>query len=140
MDVPLSRRFQVSPYRIFGLCLMSVLDVVFGGGFVLSFRWFALGVGFGSSAFARLIESEKALGYFWFVSGVGFGRSVRRWFRLILSLVRLRCRFWTSRLRGGFALEYIWFAFWRWFWTSLLAAVSFYPSSVRLRCWFRTLS
>ena len=35
----------VSSYRIFGLCLMSVLDVAFGGGFVLSFRWFALGAG-----------------------------------------------------------------------------------------------
>ena len=26
---------------------MFVLDVPFGGGFALSFRWFALGVGFG---------------------------------------------------------------------------------------------
>ena len=42
LDVPLSR------------CLRQVLvlGVTFGVGFVLSFRWFALGVGFGHSAFA----------------------------------------------------------------------------------------
>ena len=55
------------------------MDVMFGGGFVLSYRWFAL--------------------------GVGLGRYVWRWFRLILSLVGVRC----------------------WFRTLCLAAVSSYP-------------
>ena len=37
----------VSPYHIAGSRQVSVLDSPIGGGFVLSFRWFALSVGFG---------------------------------------------------------------------------------------------
>ena len=56
----------------------------FRGGFVLPYRWFAL--------------------------GVGFGRYVWRRFRLILALVHLRCWFWRFRFRGGFVISYHWFA------------------------------
>ena len=90
------------------------MDVMFGGGLVLSYRPFALGVGSGR--------------FFW------------RRFRLILSFVRLRCWFWTFRFRGGFALSYLWFVVgvgfgrsgWRWFRLIL--------SLVRLRRWFWTSS
>ena len=34
-------------YPVVGPRQVLVLDVPFGGGFVLSFRWFALAVGFG---------------------------------------------------------------------------------------------
>ena len=80
-SVRLRRRFRrsafaaVSPYHIIGLCLVLALVVSFGGGFVLSFRWFALGVGFWTSL---LIDSEKARTHLWFALGVGFGRSFRR--------------------------------------------------------------
>ena len=42
----------VSFYPIVGSRQVLVLDVMFGGGFGLSYRWFALGFGFGRSAFA----------------------------------------------------------------------------------------
>ena len=44
----------VSPHPIIGSRQGLDLDVPFGGGFVLSFRRFALGVGFGNSAFAAV--------------------------------------------------------------------------------------
>ena len=42
-----SNSAAVSPYRIFGSRQVLVLESPFGGGLVLSFRWCALGVGFG---------------------------------------------------------------------------------------------
>ena len=43
------------------------MDVPFGGGFVLSYRWFAFGVGFGRSDLRwfrfTLTETQKALEY-----------------------------------------------------------------------------
>ena len=70
---------------------MLVLDVPFGGGFVLSFGRFALGVGLGRCVFAvvsanrifclRLVlvldvpfGGGFVLSFRWFALGVGFGR------------------------------------------------------------------
>ena len=52
-DVPISRRFRLI---IVGSRQVLLLAVPFGGGFVLSFPWCALGVGFG-----RYPEPQKAL-------------------------------------------------------------------------------
>ena len=71
-DVLFGGGFALS-YPIAGSRLVLVLDAVFGGGFVLSlYRWFALGVGFGRCVWwrLRLILSFFAL-------GVSFGRCVR---------------------------------------------------------------
>ena len=46
----------VSFHPIVGGCLVSVLDAPFSGGFVLSLRWFALGVSFG-----RYPEAQKSV-------------------------------------------------------------------------------
>ena len=84
---------MASSHHIFGLCLVVVLDVPFGGGFVLSYRRFALGL----TSDVVLHKPEKALRYFRIALRVGSGRCVLRWFRLTLLSVRLRCWFWTFR-------------------------------------------
>ena len=102
---------------IFGLCYVLVLDVPFRGGFVLSFRRFVLGVGYGRHS--KLIPGKRLRHILLFVRVKCWFRTfllaavssyslvgsplvsvldvpLSRWFRLILSLVRLRCWFWTS--------------------------------------------
>ena len=64
------------------------------GGFVLSYRWLALGVALGPPVW----RGGFVLSYRWLASGVAFGRPVWRWFRLTILLVRVKCCFWTSRL------------------------------------------
>ena len=75
-------RFLKGP-RDLGRLWLGPWPFRFSGGFVLPYRWFAL--------------------------GAGFGRYVWRWFRLILSLVRVMFWFWTFRFRGSFVLSYRWF-------------------------------
>ena len=63
----------VSVYLFYRSLAFGVgLGVVVGGGFVLSYRSFALVVGFGRSAFAVVSYFLRCLS---FASGVGFGRS-----------------------------------------------------------------
>ena len=91
------------------------------GGFVLSYRWFALGVGFGRCVWRwfRLILSLVLV-------RVSFGRSVWRRFRFIISLVRVRVsfgRYVWRRLRLILSFVRVRCRFW----TFLLAVVSSYP-------------
>ena len=75
------------------------------GGFVLSYRWLALGVALSPPAW----RGGFVLSYRWLASGVAFGRPVRRRLRLIgliLSSVRLegvRIPFPTHLSRKRFA-------------------------------------
>ena len=78
------------------------------------------------------------LSYRWFVLGVGFGRSDWRRFRLIISLVGVRCWFWTFRLAVASSYPIVG---WRRvlvldvpIWRRLRLIISL----VRVRCWFRT--
>ena len=80
----------VSSYTIVRSRYVLVLGVPLGSGFVLCSRLFALGVGFGRSAFAAIsyrifglrsvlvldVPSGGgfALSFCWFALGVGFGR------------------------------------------------------------------
>ena len=85
----------------------------FSGGFVLSYRWFALGIGVGS--------------YVWL------------WFRFILSLVRVRVSLYVM-FGGGFVLSYRWCALDVGFGRSDFAGVSSYHIVGRVRLRFWTLS
>ena len=74
------------------------------GGFVLSYRWLALAVAFGPPVW----RGGFVLSYRRLALGVAFfwPSSLARWFRLILSLVGVRCWFRTSEVRGGLALSH----------------------------------
>ena len=77
------RAFRISggfvlSYRWFALGL--VLDVALGGGFVFAYRWSALGL-----VSDVVFGGGFVLSYRWFALGVSFGRYVWRRFRPILS-------------------------------------------------------
>ena len=83
---------------------MLGLGAPFGGGFVLSYSWFALSVGFGRSAFAA-VSSYHIIGSPYVLVSDNGPESVRipflaqligsNAFDLIASLVLLSCWFWT---------------------------------------------
>ena len=78
------------------------MDVTFGGGFVLSYLWFALGLVSDVIFGGGFVLSNR-----WFASGVGFGRSLSQRFRLVMSLFRVRCWFWTLRLAAVSSYRFV---------------------------------
>ena len=88
-----------------------------GGGIVLSFRWCALGVGFGrypnwapeTLEFLLRLSGEGSV-EFDLLRNYALRKETARRFRLILSFVGVRCWFSTSLFRGGSVLSYRRFA------------------------------
>ena len=61
----------VSSYPIVGWRYPSVLDTLHGGGFVVSYSWLALAVGFGRSTWRRfglILTAARLRGWLWMSS------------------------------------------------------------------------